>query len=154
MPVLLPIRVLSSATTVSGLLAFGIDIGAEVVLVWRLIRREASIAIEAIGTVLQGQSLHVVVELCHAFDDLLGNGVELRQGALILVFMFLKPRAVVVVENVVKECEDFFHWVRIFGKGKEKVVKKNPQDVFLRVKTMFCVVVFYQGYKTSEEPSL
>ena len=45
-----------------GLLPLGIDIGAQMVLVGRLVCREARIAIEAIGTVLHLQMSNLRVE--------------------------------------------------------------------------------------------
>ena len=78
-------------------------------LVRPLVRRKTGVAVETIGAVLQRQSSHVVIKLLDAGDDLLSNGVELLQGVLIFLFMFMKPFAVVVVEHVGEEFNDFFH---------------------------------------------
>ena len=64
-------------STSKRLLAFGVDIGAEVVFVWRFIRRESSIAIEAIGTVLYLHMGNLRVECHNAFYSLLYTTFEL-----------------------------------------------------------------------------
>ena len=82
-------------------LAFGTDEHAEVGLVRPLVGREARVAVEAIGAVFQSQAFAVVVELLHAGNDLLGQGIEIGLCRLVLFLMLLEPRAVVVVEDVV-----------------------------------------------------
>ena len=91
------------------LLAFGADKHAEVGLVGSLVGRETRVAVETVGAVFQSQAFAFIVELLHAGDDLLGQGVEVGLRRLVLFLVLLKPRAVVVVEDVVEECEDFFH---------------------------------------------
>ncbi len=84
-------------------LAFGTDEHAEMGFIRPLVGREARVAVEAVGAVLQGQALAVVVKLLHSGDDLLGQGVEVGLRRLVLFLVLLKPRAVVVVEDVVEE---------------------------------------------------
>ncbi len=85
------------------LLAFGTDEHTEVGLVGPLVGREACVAIEAVGAVFQGQAFAVVVKFLHAGDDPLGQGVEVGLRRLVLFLVLLKPRAVIVVEDVVEE---------------------------------------------------
>lgn len=81
----------------------------EMGLVRPLVRRKTGVAIKTVGAVLEHQALHVGIELCHALDDLLSDGVELRLGALVFLFVLMKPFAVVVVEHVGEKGDDFFH---------------------------------------------
>ena len=114
------------------LLTFGADKHAEVGLVGPLVGREARVAIETVGAVFQGQAFAVVVKLLHAFDDLLGDGVEVGLRLLVLLLMLLKPRAVVVVEHGFEEFENIFHGVKFWGKGND----------FLRITTTACKSFF------------
>lgn len=85
-------------------------------LVRPLVRRKTGVAIETVGAVLERQALHVGIELCHAFDDLLGDGVELRLGALVFLFVLMKPLAVVVVKHIGEKGDDFFHGEKCWPK--------------------------------------
>ena len=98
------------------LLAFGADEHAEMGLVGSFVGREARVAVEAIGAVLQGQAFAVVVEFLHAVDDLFGQGIEVGLSLLIFFLVLLEPRAVVVVEHGFQKCYDFFHRVKISAK--------------------------------------
>ena len=84
-------------------LAFGADKHAEVGLVGSLVGRETRVAVETVCAVFQGQAFAVVVELLHTGDDLLGQGIEIGLRRLVLFLVLLKPRAVVVVEDVVEK---------------------------------------------------
>ena len=79
-----------------GLLAAGVDICSEVVLVGRLVGREARVAIEAVGGIFNCDVSNGVVDRREA-----GNGIgharfEIFPHCLILLSMLLKPGAVVV----------------------------------------------------------
>ena len=92
-------------STSKRLLAFGIDIGAEVVLVWRLIRRESSIAIKAIGTVLYLHMGNLRVERHNAVNSLLHALFKLGSYSLVFFFMRLKPLTVVVGHHLAQETQ-------------------------------------------------
>ena len=92
-------------STSKRLFAFGIDIGAEVVLVWRLVRRESSIAIKAIGTVLYLHMGNLRVECHNPLYGLLHTPFELSSYGLVFFFMRLKPLTVVVGHHLAQETQ-------------------------------------------------
>ena len=82
--------------SVKRLLAVGRDIGAEVVLVGRLVVGEAGVAIETVGAVFHREMGDRVVEGHDTFQRLLHTTLEVGPDGLILWLVILKPRAVVV----------------------------------------------------------
>ena len=78
------------------LFAFGVDVGSEMVFVWRLVGRESGVAIESVGAVLDLYVGYFGIERHDAFDGLLYTPFELGTGGFVVTFVFLEPFAIVV----------------------------------------------------------
>ena len=85
---------------VEGLLAVGGDVGAEVVLVGRLVVGEAGVAIEPVGAVLHGEVQDRGVEGDDAAYGLLDALLEVGTDGIVLLAVFLEPLAVVVLSQL------------------------------------------------------
>ena len=94
--------------TAQGLLPFGIDVGAKVVLVGRLVRREACVTIEAVGGILDRNVADFRIERDNAPNSLCNAIFKLGLGCQIFFFMLLEPGTIVVANHVVQEADNHF----------------------------------------------
>ena len=77
-------------------LAVGGYVGSKVALIGRLVGREACVAVEAIGDVLDAEMRHRGVEFCNLQDGLFDVGFEVFSHGIVFFLVLIKPLAVVV----------------------------------------------------------
>ena len=94
---------------IAALLAVRTDIGANVLLVGRLVVRKAQVAVNAIGTVLHLQAGHRLVETCNAIDKTLRKVVMYGKHLLVLLLVSIEPRLVVVLLQFLEKIQNSFH---------------------------------------------
>ena len=90
------------------LLAVGGDIGAQMVLVGRLVVREPRVAIEAVGAVLDGEVGYGGVERGNAYDGLLHALFKVGPDGVILLFVVLEPLPAVVLRQLAQVFQNSF----------------------------------------------
>ena len=83
--------------------------GAEECLIGRLVVREANVAIDAVGAVGGGNAMQRVVVLAHEVYELLQLPEPTVAQRIVLLFVFGKPFAAVVVAQFAQELECFGH---------------------------------------------
>ena len=96
-------RYVQIVAAIAAALATTHDDGADEVLVWRFILREASVAIYAIGAILYREPLDGRVEGCDERYKPLDIGIVLGKNSLIARLVGLEPLAVVIVVQVAEK---------------------------------------------------
>ena len=94
--------------TMQCLLAMCRDIGTEVVFIGRLVVREPRVAIEPIRAVFHRQVTDRRVEGDDAANSLLYTLLKVCPNGIILLSMFLEPRAVVILRQLAQVLQNSF----------------------------------------------
>ena len=97
-----------------GFLAMSIHISAKMVLVGRLVGREARVAVEAICGVLDRHRCHLRVEVGNSTDGLRHALFKLAACLVVVGSMLLEPSTIVVSHHSPQERKDFMtiHYFR------------------------------------------